>query len=103
MDPERLEELARCCEELNAAEVRQEAGTELQIVAGDLRVFERVLEETRTNIAIVSRFYGSASRSSMDDGLIPCPRLYSFSKSTTVSSKPDALPVVSKRFDYGDD
>jgi len=61
MDTQRLEELARCCVDLNrdlqeSGEVA-EAATELQYVAKDIKLLGRVLFETRANLTVLTRLH----------------------------------------------
>jgi hypothetical protein len=61
MDAERLEELARCCADLNR-ELQEsgemvEAATELQSGAEDVRLLGRVLFETRANLVVLTRLH----------------------------------------------
>jgi len=59
MDAARLEELARCCADLNrelrASEEMAETAFELREAAGDLKLLSCVLYETRANLTVLSR------------------------------------------------
>ena len=67
MDAERLEELARCCSDLNRdlhrdlqgsdSDTAIEAAADMQASAHDLRVLERVLFETRANLTVFTRLH----------------------------------------------
>jgi hypothetical protein len=59
MDAERLEELARCCADLNQ-ELHEsrgvgEAAKELREAADDMKLLGRVLLETRANLTLLTR------------------------------------------------
>jgi hypothetical protein len=59
MDATRLEELARCCADLNR-ELRAngtvaQAASALQSAAQDMKVLDRVLFETRANLTVLTR------------------------------------------------
>jgi hypothetical protein len=59
MDTQRLDELARCCADLNR-ELQETGGiaevvAELQDVADDMKLLKRVLFETRANLTVLSR------------------------------------------------
>jgi hypothetical protein len=61
MDAQRLEELARCCVDLNR-ELQEsgeaaEAATELQCAAKDMKLLGRVLFETRANLTVLTRLH----------------------------------------------
>jgi hypothetical protein len=61
MDAERLEELARCCADLNR-EIEKtgknaEAAVALQDAASDVKLLGRVLYETRANLTVLSRLH----------------------------------------------
>lgn len=61
LDTERLEEMARSCEELNRAltplrdEARAELACQARNAAGEMSVFRRVLKATRANLDVMSR------------------------------------------------
>ena len=61
MDAERLEELARCCADLNREiEARSEMAetvVALRDVRKDLKLLNRVLYETRANLTVLSRLH----------------------------------------------
>lgn len=61
MDAKRLEELARCCADLNreieACDEMAEAVATLRDVRKDLKLLDRVLYETRANLTVLSRLY----------------------------------------------
>jgi mRNA degradation ribonuclease J1/J2 len=61
MDAERLEELARCCTDLNReielSGEAAEAALELREVENDVNLLERVLYETRANLTVLSRLH----------------------------------------------
>jgi hypothetical protein len=61
MDAQRLEELARCCADLNRelqmSGEMNEAAAELQGVAEDVKLLGRVLFETRANLTVITRLY----------------------------------------------
>jgi len=63
MDSERLEELARCCSDLNRevqgsdSDTALEAAADMQASEHDLRVLERVLFETRANLNVFTRLH----------------------------------------------
>jgi len=61
MDAERLEELARCCVDLNLAIEENgetlEAARDFQGSQKDLRILGRVLHETRANYIVLSRLF----------------------------------------------
>jgi hypothetical protein len=74
MDTERLEELARCCADLNRgsgdvhiaefhsgdaanADANSESRHDLEQMAMDLRLLDRVLFETRANLTVLSRLH----------------------------------------------
>jgi hypothetical protein len=61
MDRPRLDELARCCADLNrelhqSGEMAQ-AAAEIQCAAEDLKLLGRVLVETRANLLVLSRLH----------------------------------------------
>jgi hypothetical protein len=61
MDAPRLEELARCCADLNrelqeTGEMAQ-AAAEIQFAANDMTLLGRVLQETRANLVVLSRLH----------------------------------------------
>lgn len=61
MDAERLEELARCCVDLNLVieenGERLEAASDFQSSQNDLRILGRVLQETHANYIVLSRLF----------------------------------------------
>jgi hypothetical protein len=61
MDAERLEELARCCADLNQAIVENgeavEAAGDLQSSCRDVEILGRILHETRANYIVLSRLF----------------------------------------------
>jgi hypothetical protein len=67
MDAERLEELARCCSDLNRdfnrdlqgpdSDTALKAAADMQASAHDLRLLERVLFETRANLKVFTRLH----------------------------------------------
>jgi len=61
MDAHRLEELARCCADLNRelqmSEEMNEAAADLKSAAEDVKLLERVLFETRANLTVITRLY----------------------------------------------
>jgi hypothetical protein len=61
MDAERLEELARCCADLNQAIVESgetvEAASDLQTSRNDVEILGRILHETRANYIVLSRLF----------------------------------------------
>jgi len=69
MDAARLEELARCCSDLNrelheSGEIAETA-VELQDAAGDLKLLSCVLYETRANLTVLSRLLALRQASGM--------------------------------------
>jgi hypothetical protein len=68
MDAERLEELARCCVDLNREiESAGQTGTSalaLQEVENDVKLLGRVLFETRANLTVLSRLHAIRLRES---------------------------------------
>jgi hypothetical protein len=60
LDAERLEELARACQALNRDQLeRAEAARQARDAAGEMAVFARVLDATRTNMTVVNRLHAS--------------------------------------------
>jgi hypothetical protein len=61
MDAQRLEELARCCADLNrelqGTGAMAEAAAEIQCAAEDVNLLGRVLFETRANLVVLSRLH----------------------------------------------
>jgi hypothetical protein len=61
MDAKRLEELARCCADLNreieTTERAAETAVSLRHVANDVKLLGRVLYETRANLTVLSRLH----------------------------------------------
>ena len=61
MDAERLEELARCCADLNQEVLETNdlahAGAELQQSHQEMKLLQRVLFETRANLTVLSRLH----------------------------------------------
>ena len=61
MDAERLEELARCCADLNRELEARQSPVQLRETAKeivtDIRFFGRILVETRANLAVLSRLH----------------------------------------------
>lgn len=61
MDAERLEELARCCVDLNQEVLKTgdvtHAGAELQRSNQEMKLLQRVLLETRANLTVLSRLH----------------------------------------------
>lgn len=59
MDADRLEELSRCCADLNrelgTGSERTEAGQELAERAHEMEMLRRILFETRANLAVMTR------------------------------------------------
>jgi hypothetical protein len=99
MDAERLEELARCCADLNREIVQNneiaEAAIELQKSENDVRLLGRVLYETRANLTVLSRLH--AIRLREVDGAC--------GSSLSQSASYDVLPSLStaeRTAEYGD-
>lgn len=69
MDTERLEELARCCADLNREIERNgetaEAALALRDAEGDMKLLGRVLYETRANLTVLSRLHAIRLQESM--------------------------------------
>jgi hypothetical protein len=61
MDAQRLEELSRCCADLNrelqGTGAMAAAAAEIQYASEDVHLLERVLFETRANLVVLSRLH----------------------------------------------
>jgi mRNA degradation ribonuclease J1/J2 len=61
MDAQRLEELARCCADLNRelqiSGEMNEAAADLKSAEKDVKLLGRVLFETRANLTVITRLY----------------------------------------------
>ena len=61
LDADRLEELALCCQALNRdveicrSEINPEIARQARAAAGEMAVFARVLDATRTNLNVMNR------------------------------------------------
>jgi hypothetical protein len=69
MDADRLEELARCCADLNRVwdegGDRAAASLEMRAAAGDLALFEAILHETRANLTVLTRLHAIRLRDAL--------------------------------------
>ncbi len=98
MDSDRLEELARCCADLNRdlqipAE-RADAGEQLQSSEAELRLLGRILFETRANLSIFSILDQSRSCLASD---------HFRSNKSQESQEPRGSTKAAERVEYGDD
>ena len=94
MDAERLEELARCCADLNR-EVElsgdaADAALALREVENDVNLLGRVLYETRANLTVLSRLHALRLR---EAGAVRAPFEAEASR---------GLSSVERKSDYGD-
>jgi hypothetical protein len=85
MDARRLEELARCCEDLNCEfqETSKTVSTtiEMQSMSEDVILLSRVLQETRANLVILSRLRAIRLRERLAPGPVGRPQLSSIQPS----------------------
>jgi mRNA degradation ribonuclease J1/J2 len=103
MDAERLEELAKCCADLNREIDRSgesaAAALELRDAGSEIRLLDRVLYETRANLTVLSRLHAIRLREAM----VSSPMI-SFAGSRSASAGPSSSILIwtDKVADYGD-
>jgi len=101
MDAERLEELARCCADLNRdweeSEDRAKAALEIRDASRDLALLEAVLHETRANLTVITRLHTMRLREAME-----LSRLQRGDRAQTDREAFDLWLFRERRPEYGD-
>lgn len=101
MDADRLEELARCCADLNRK--LEESGdltsgaSAIQEAAGDLDLLRRVLFETRANLTVFSRLHAIRLREALSR-----QDLHTGGRAGSASQFLNAWSSLERKVDYGD-